>query len=50
MSSADIYNINKEKVTQIELDEKVFGFVGRFGETAGLLKKGPFFPLKNDLH
>ena len=25
MSSADIYNINKEKVTQIELDEKVFG-------------------------
>jgi len=25
MSSADIYNINKEKVSQIELDEKVFG-------------------------
>jgi len=25
MSSADIYNINKEKVSQIELEEKVFG-------------------------
>ena len=25
MNSADIYNINKEKVSQIELDEKVFG-------------------------